>query len=261
MLRSCVGIIALLGVVSGLLAHASSTAGIPAPPAVPGRLGGQPPSDPAAAAPALIATAIGTTVAIYDTPDEEPGVAQPSAVLPSPWSVNQGSEDQAAVPLVFLIAAQGNDGWLQVWLPIRPNGATGWIRGSDVTLTTTGYRIVVTLREHRLTVYDADQMFLVETIAVGAPATPTPTGRYFLTSLLRAPQPGTVYGPYAYGLSGHSPTLTVFAGVDAVLGIHGNDDASVLGSDVTHGCIRMSNEGITELAGILPLGTPVDIVA
>jgi lipoprotein-anchoring transpeptidase ErfK/SrfK len=28
-----------------------------------------------------------------------------------------------------------------------------------------------------------------------------------------------------------------------------------------HGCIRMSNAKITQLAGILPLGTPVQITA
>jgi len=31
----------------------------------------------------------------------------------------------------------------------------------------------------------------------------------------------------------------------------------VLGQDVSSGCIRMSNAKVTELAGKLPLGTPV----
>jgi lipoprotein-anchoring transpeptidase ErfK/SrfK len=70
-----------------------------------------------------------------------------------------------------------------------------------------------------------------------------------------------VYGPYAYGLSGHSEVLDTFNGGDAELGIHGNNEASVLGKDVSHGCIRMSNDKITRLAGLLPLGTPVQITA
>jgi lipoprotein-anchoring transpeptidase ErfK/SrfK len=69
-----------------------------------------------------------------------------------------------------------------------------------------------------------------------------------------------VYGPYAYGLSGHSEVLTQFNGGDAELGIHGNNDESVLGKSVTHGCIRISNDSITRLAGMLPLGTPVEIL-
>ena len=55
--------------------------------------------------------------------------------------------------------------------------------------------------------------------------------------------------------------LANFAGGDGVIGIHGTNDASALGHDVSHGCIRMSNEGITKLARTLPLGVPVEIRA
>ncbi len=45
-----------------------------------------------------------------------------------------------------------------------------------------------------------------------------------------------------------------------VLGIHGtNDPAHSIGERVSHGCIRMRNEDIDYLAGLLPLGTPVEI--
>jgi len=79
--------------------------------------------------------------------------------------------------------------------------------------------------------------------------------------LMKAPNPGGAYGPYAYGLSSHSDALSSFNGGDAEIGLHGNDDASVLGSAVSHGCIRMDNTEITKLAALLPLGTPVDISA
>jgi lipoprotein-anchoring transpeptidase ErfK/SrfK len=78
--------------------------------------------------------------------------------------------------------------------------------------------------------------------------------------LLRSPNPDSVYGPYAYGLSAHSDALTSFSGGDAEVGIHGNNDASVLGQSVSSGCVRMSNDGITRLTEMLPLGTPVEIV-
>ena len=55
--------------------------------------------------------------------------------------------------------------------------------------------------------------------------------------------------------------LSSFDGGDAEIGLHGNDDASVLGDNVTHGCIRMDNAEITKLAALLPLGTPVDVAA
>lgn len=51
------------------------------------------------------------------------------------------------------------------------------------------------------------------------------------------------------------------AGGDSEIGIHGNNDASALGKNVTHGCIRMDNAAITMLSTQLPLGTPVDVTA
>ena len=78
--------------------------------------------------------------------------------------------------------------------------------------------------------------------------------------LLRPPDPDGPYGAYAYGLSGFSNVLSRFNGGDGVIGIHGTNDPSGLGKDVSHGCIRMSNAGITKLARILPLGVPIEIV-
>jgi lipoprotein-anchoring transpeptidase ErfK/SrfK len=79
--------------------------------------------------------------------------------------------------------------------------------------------------------------------------------------LLETPDSTSVHGPYAYGLSGHSDVLSEFNGGDGEIGLHGNNDASVLGKSVTAGCIRMDNEQISKLAKMLPLGTPVEITS
>jgi lipoprotein-anchoring transpeptidase ErfK/SrfK len=176
----------------------------------------------------------------------------------NPWYIN--NDPKTAVPLVFHVEEVRTDGWLRVLLPVRPNSSTGWIRASDVTLSTTRYRITVALRAHRLTAYRGDEVVVKETVAVGTRATPTPTGKFYIRALLKAPDPNTAYGPFAYGLSGYSEVLEQFAGGDAEVGIHGNNDASKLGKNVSHGCVRMSNAAITLLTKLLPLGTPVDIV-
>lgn len=202
-----------------------------------------------------VATARVSNISVFDDPTSK----TPSKNFDSPWFVN--GDPNAAVPLVFLVEEQRADGWLKVLMPIRPNGSTGWIRSGDVTIVTTPYRITVELSARRLRVYDGSNVILEETVAVGKDATPTPLGHYFIRALLKAPNPNTVYGPYAYGLSGYSEVLETFNGGDAEVGIHGNNDASVLGSAVTSGCIRMSNTGITRLSKLLPLGVPVDILA
>jgi len=121
---------------------------------------------------------------------------------------------------------------VQVLLPVRPNGSTGWIRDSDATIASTTFRITVELGARRITVTNAGTVTYRGPVAAGAPASPTPTGNYYLRVLLRAPDPDSVYGPYAYGLSSHSEVLDTFSGGDAEIGIHRNDDASVLGTPV-----------------------------
>jgi lipoprotein-anchoring transpeptidase ErfK/SrfK len=142
---------------------------------------------------------------------------------------------------------------------VRPNGSTGWVRAADVTLKRHEYRIEIELAAHLITVYHRDGIFLQEPVGVGKGPTPSPIGVFYTKELLQPPNPNTAYGAYAYGLSGYSNVLTDFAGGDGVVGIHGTNDPSSIGKDVSHGCIRMSNAGITRLAETLPLGVPVVI--
>jgi lipoprotein-anchoring transpeptidase ErfK/SrfK len=134
------------------------------------------------------------------------------------------------------------------------------VRETDVTVEADDWRVEVHLAEHRLTVYDGAEVWMSEPIAVGRQPTPTPGGTFYLLELLQPADPEGDYGPYAYGLSGFSDDLTSFNGGDGRLGLHGTNDPASLGSDVSHGCIRLANEAITQLARALPLGTPVVVL-
>ena len=203
----------------------------------------------------LAARAIVANLDVFD----HPSAATPSRVLPNPWQLDPAVPD-STVPQVFLVVAR-KPGWVKVMLPIRPNGTTGWVHARDVTLSPIAFRIRVELRAHRITVLENHRVRYQGPVAVGKPATPTPAGHYYIRVLIKAPDPTTVYGPYAYGLSSHSDAYATFDGGDAEIGIHGNNDPSVLGHDATHGCIRIDNTEIADLAGVLPLGTPVDVVS
>ena len=150
--------------------------------------------------------------------------------------------------------------WLRVLLPVRPNGASGWIRAERVALRIDSYRIDVALRTHRLVVRRGGRVVLRTPIGVGRAVTPTPRGLAYVTSLLRQPDPHGIYGPWAFGLSVYSPVLTSFGGGPGEVGIHGTDAPAGIGRDVSHGCIRLPNAAIERLARMLPLGTPVQIV-
>ncbi len=176
----------------------------------------------------------------------------------------------SGAPLVFLVDGMTSKRF-KVLLPIRPNGSIGWIDPGQVKKYEHDYRVKVELSAHRITVSKGKTVILSEKIAVGASDKPTPNGRYYIKELLRAcrdekqtdgstkcvPYADGIYGPYAYGLSGFSSVVKKFNGGEGVIGIHGTNQPALLGTDVSHGCIRMSNSGITQLSKILPLGTPV----
>jgi lipoprotein-anchoring transpeptidase ErfK/SrfK len=192
-------------------------------------------------------------VAVYASADL---TAAPTQTLAQP------NEDGA--PLAFLIKGAYDPAKppaaLEVYLPVRPNGSSGFIKAADVTVFSHQYKIKVEIAAHHLTVTKAGAVVLETPVGIGTTDTPTPGGIFYIKELLKVPNPNGPYGPYAYGLSGFSEQLTDFAGGTGVIGIHGTNDPSTIGKDVSHGCIRMSNENITMLAGILPVGVPVEIL-
>jgi lipoprotein-anchoring transpeptidase ErfK/SrfK len=190
---------------------------------------------------------------VYD----DPSSSQPKMTFGPTWNLDD-DPSKPSVPEVFLVQEQ-RPGWVRVLLPTRPNGSTGWLHAGDVQMNLSQYHIQVDVAAHQITVFNGTEVMYQGPVAVGTPATPTPPGLYYTRVLLQTPDPQSVYGPYAYGLSAHSDALTTFAGGDAEIGIHGNNDASALGKSVSHGCIRMDNADIRMLTKVLPLGTPVQI--
>jgi lipoprotein-anchoring transpeptidase ErfK/SrfK len=156
-----------------------------------------------------------------------------------------------------LVTASRSDGWLQVLLPVRPNGTRGWIRKSAVITTTNPMRIVVSRKYRVLKLYRNGVFVMKFPVAVGKPSTPSPAGLFYVTDHIATGQPGGAYGPYALGLSGFSNVLFSFAGSDGVVGIHGTNETSSVGHAVTHGCIRLFNRDITKLYSKVWIGTPV----
>ncbi len=158
-----------------------------------------------------------------------------------------------------LLVDQVADGWIQVKLPVRPNGTTGWVRSDEVELETLDRLVTVDLAARELTVWVDGTAERVIEAAIGSTENPTPTGSFYVVDKLDTTDDAGAYGPFAFGLSAHSETLSEFGGGDGQIGIHGTNDPSSLGQAASHGCVRLPNEAITQLATELPLGTPVVI--
>jgi lipoprotein-anchoring transpeptidase ErfK/SrfK len=162
-------------------------------------------------------------------------------------------------PTTMLVVAREHD-WLEVSLPTRPNGSTGFVRASAVDLGRFDHRVDIDLTAGRLQVGDASGQVVVDTpVAIGSPQNPTPTGRFYVTDVIDTESSGGAYGPFALGLSAHSDTLNEFAGGDGEIGIHGTNEPASIGNAVSHGCVRVPNSVVRQIAGMLALGTPVTI--
>jgi lipoprotein-anchoring transpeptidase ErfK/SrfK len=182
--------------------------------------------------------------------------ADPSTTSPVVTSLQQKTKLGSRTTLLVLDA---RNGWFRVALPTRPNGSSGWVAAGDVQVRSDDLAVQVDLGHRTLTVLEDAKPVVQTPVAVGATATPTPTGTFYVTDLLDTGNANGDYGPYAFGLSGHSDSLTEFAGGDGQIGVHGTNDPSSIGQAVSHGCVRLPNDLITKLSKLVPLGTPVTI--
>lgn len=108
------------------------------------------------------------------------------------------------------------------------------------------------------------------TIAVGAFGYETPHGFYFIQQKALNPTwevpesqwardlglvPGTKFGPD----DPENPLKVAFLAIYRGVGIHGTADLASLGTDASHGCIRMHPDSVRWLYGKVRVGTPVVI--
>jgi hypothetical protein len=148
--------------------------------------------------------------------------------------------------------------WFKAELPMRPNGAVGWIRAGEIDLLRVDTRITIDLRKRSVTLYRSGRRVLSAAAAVGAPATPTPTGRYYVNQRLIPADASGPFGPGAIGISAFSPVLTGWV-QGGPIAIHGTNAPWSIGRAVSNGCIRVRNDVLRRLFDATPAGTPVVI--
>ena len=145
-----------------------------------------------------------------------------------------------------------------VQVPLRPNGVTGWVPAAQVGVQPVHARIVVDLSQKRVTLYRDGKRVLSATAAIGAPATPTPTGSFYVNQRLVPADPGGPFGPGAVGISAFSNVLTGWTQGGPVA-IHGTNAPWSIGHAVSNGCIRLPNATLRKVFAQALAGTPVVI--
>jgi lipoprotein-anchoring transpeptidase ErfK/SrfK len=219
-----------------------------------------------AAAPTTTTTTVPVPVGAVTATQKVPELtAYQDAVETSTPVTKLTDKTEYNLPRTYLVTDQNSrPGWLNVLLPIRPNGASGWIKASDVTLGTSDYEIRIELGAHKLTLLKLGQPVLDSGVVIGADKTPTPPGKFYVTDPLDLhSQPNAGYGVFALGISGYSDVLTSFKGGPGQLAVHGTSNPGQVGQNISNGCgcVRVPNDIIEQIAAQATLGTPVTIVA
>jgi hypothetical protein len=148
--------------------------------------------------------------------------------------------------------------WAGVSTPFAGNGALGWVE-LDPKRLKSGWvpnEIVVDLSSFTAALVRGDHVLRRFAVTVGAPGSPTPTGRFAVTDTFRG-NLNAAYGCCALALSAIQPALpSGWLGGNRIA-IHGTYGA--IGEAASHGCVRAANEDVSALVDKAPPGTPVII--
>ena len=148
--------------------------------------------------------------------------------------------------------------WLAVLAPELPNGRAGWIPAAAADLRSEPWSVRISLSKRLLVTRLHGRVRHRFRIAVGAPSTPTPRGRFAVTDRLTV-APGSPYGCCVLALSGRQPAIPQGWGGGDRLAIHGTSAPSSIGKAVSNGCLRAPDRAMRTLLRHIPLGAPVTI--
>jgi hypothetical protein len=166
---------------------------------------------------------------------------------------------RTVLPVLGHATSGGGRAWVEVLVPGRPNGSAGWITTTGTMPSWTRWRLSVNLRARVVSVYDRGRIFRRFAAVVGAAATPTPRGRFFIEEGL-ALSPRASGAPFALATSARSTVLQEFDGGPGQVALHGMGNlAGALGTASSHGCIRLDTPDITWLAMHIGPGVPLTI--
>lgn len=131
------------------------------------------------------------------------------------------------------------------------------------------YPVVLTVdRSHfRISLYKKLKKVVTYPIAVGVAGLETPAGRYKIQNKAVNPAWSVPNSPWAGSLAGQvipggiasNPLKARWLGIFDGAGIHGTADRGSIGSNASHGCIRMLVEDVIKLYDQVPVGTPIFI--
>ena len=132
---------------------------------------------------------------------------------------------------------------------------SGWIHATPGTFTLSRARITVEvdLSSRLLRVHRGNRVTRAIRVGTGAPATPTPIGRFAVTDKLDGAAYSPVYGCCILALSAHQTHLPAGWSGGNLIAIHGGSTAGAIST----GCLHAATADLRYLMRVAPLGTLV----
>jgi L,D-transpeptidase catalytic domain len=197
----------------------------------------------------------------YRIAEVRPGRQVPLRTAPGRDVVTRvGSRTEFGSRQTLAVAARRGR-WLGVKTSELPNGDLGWVPertdGLDSRRTRLSLRVDVSRR--RLELRDGSDVVKRTRVGIGAPGSPTPSGRFAVTDKLPGSRYSSEYGCCILALSGHQPRPPAGWQGGTRVAIHGTDSPGSVGQRSTAGCVSAPESALKPLMRRVPLGTPVFI--
>jgi L,D-transpeptidase-like protein len=145
--------------------------------------------------------------------------------------------------------------WLRVIATELPNGRTAWIHTRRARIEASPWAVRADISRRSLEVLKDGRVLRGFTVGIGAPASPTPPGRFGVTDKLRFGRGSLAYGCCVLGLTGHLK----HPGNGSRMAIHGTSAAATIGGAASFGCLRASGTDMRWLLRRVWIGSVVEI--
>ena len=180
------------------------------------------------------------------------------------WFRTDGFAQYSGVPAVLLVTGAFREvsdrEWVKVLLTARPNGASGWMRRTDVRLIVAPLRIRVHLAARTLELWRGKTRLSSYPVGIGTSQAPTPVGRFAIDDkVVTRPSDRPSYGPYILTVTAHSNVLFRFNGGDGQIAIHGIGVAGRVGVAASHGCLVLAPAALRSIWRWVARGTPIEV--
>ncbi|HXY81582.1 MAG TPA: L,D-transpeptidase [Gaiellaceae bacterium] len=190
-------------------------------------------------------------------------VHTPVSVLAAPAGptvARLGTRTRFGSPRTLSVLARSGR-WLEVATAGLPGRRYGWVNAdaAGLTFSVTPLSITVSLGTKTLELRSGSRVLRRFPVGVGAPDSPTPTGRFTVTDELRGGSYSPDYGCCILALSARQTHLPAgWTGGDQIA-IHGTNDPATIDHADSAGCIHARDDDLRYLMEHVPLGTPVTI--